>query len=708
MMSHPHEPQHEGSILNSARRLYGLRPTILTALVGLLLVAVLPIITYTYWQDRRAILDLSDTLIDQVSATTISTMTGRLWHAAKVAEMSSHFVQSHMDSLAENAELESYLIASLKVHPRVCNSFLADEQGSFLAIQRLPDGTIATEIIDRTVNPPSRTLKYRDSNGKVIKTETSIEVEFDPRARPWYQGAISSGKLHLTDMYVFFREKRPGITFSAPIMNSRGNAAGVIGLDVELDMVSSFLRTLKVGKTGIAFITDSNYKVLACTDFSQVVQWEGREPRLMRLDELGVDWLTTAYKGHVSSGAGKFTFEHKGKQFMGSITPFPEVFGNPWRMGVVVPEDDFLGSVKKTNRFALVLASVIFAIAIGLAIALGRSISRPIMYLSGAAEKIRNFELDHAIDIKPRIKEIHLLATALTSMQTGLRAFKRYVPAELVRQLIRTGEAARRGGKKSKLTFFFSDIAGFTPISEGMQPEALMIHISEYLDELTGIIMESSGTVDKYIGDAIMAFWGAPASDLAHAEHACDAALACQARIRELNKKWKGEGKAPLPTRIGIHTGEAIVGNIGSSERMNYTVIGDNVNLASRLEGANKLYGTGIIISQSVYEQVTDMFISRPLDLVAVKGKEQTIMIYELIGRKDDAPTEAVELCKSFAQAFELYLEQNWEGAIKILSNIQSTSPSDRPTSLYLQRCRNLQQNPPTSHWNGITYMNSK
>jgi len=708
-MSDQQDSHYESSEREASRILYGLRPIILIALVSLLLIAVMPIIAYTYWQDRKAILDLSDTLIDQVSETVIAIVTGRMWHTAKVAEMSSDFVKPHLDSLTENAELESYLIATLKVHPRVCNSYLADEHGNFLALQKLSDGTISTEIIDRTVSPPNKTLKYRDLTEKVVKRETSTQVEYDPRGRPWYQGAKESGKLHLTDMYIFFREKKPGITFSAPIMNGQGDIAGVVGLDVELGAVSNFLQTVKVGKTGIAFITDSNYMVLAWSDLSSVLRWEDGEPRLMHIEELGIDWLASAYKEHISSGAERFLFEHQGKKYMGSITPFPEIFDNPWKMGVVVPEDDFLGAIKKTSRVALIIASVILAIAIALAIALGRSISRPIMSLSGEAEKIRNFELDHAIDIKSRIKEMYLLTTALSSMQTGLRAFKRYVPAELVRQLIQTGEAARRGGKKSELTFFLSDIAGFTPISESMSPEALMVHISEYLDELTSIIMAKSGTVDKYIGDAIMAFWGAPVADIDHAAHACEAALACQEKIEELNTKWENEGKTPLPTRIGIHAGEAIVGNIGSSERINYTVIGDNVNLASRLEGANKVYGTQIIISRSVYEKVSDKFVVRPLDLIAVKGKEQSIMVYELVGRRDDGvPSEKMDMIQQFSRALDLYFKQDWDGAIEMFLDIQRRFPFDHVTTLYIKKCKQFQQDPPGADWNGITFMDSK
>jgi adenylate cyclase len=294
-------------------------------------------------------------------------------------------------------------------------------------------------------------------------------------------------------------------------------------------------------------------------------------------------------------------------------------------------------------------------------------------------------------------------------MKTGLRMFGRYVPAELVRQLVQTGEVACLGGKKKELTFFFSDIAGFTPISESISPESLMAHISEYLDELTNIIMAARGTIDKYIGDSIMAFWGAPIWDPDHAVRACNAALACQKRLTELNKKWEAEGKAALPTRIGIHTGEAIVGNVGSPDRMNYTVLGDNVNLASRLEGANKIYATRIIISESVYECVSELFLCRPLDLIAVRGKGEGIKIYELVEKKgDDVSTRTAALYQAFARALDKYERRDWDGALEIFSDIHREFPSDQPTLLYIERCKRFQQNPPEPGWTGVTHLNSK
>jgi adenylate cyclase len=221
--------------------------------------------------------------------------------------------------------------------------------------------------------------------------------------------------------------------------------------------------------------------------------------------------------------------------------------------------------------------------------------------------------------------------------------------------------------------------------------------------------MAHNGTIDKYTGDGIMAFWGAPVPNQHHAFSACKGTLACCAKVRELNKKWENEGEMPLPTRFGLHTGESIVGNMGSSERMNYSVLGDSVNLASRLEGANKTYGTEIIVSEKIFEMVSDVFLFRPLDIIAVKGRKKGIKVYELMAEKGDESARKEEAqCKDFTQGFKRYLERDWEGSISTFEEILKRFPSDRPTEIYLERCKAFRQSPPGADWDGVIHLDHK
>ena len=293
----------------------------------------------------------------------------------------------------------------------------------------------------------------------------------------------------------------------------------------------------------------------------------------------------------------------------------------------------------------------------------------------------------------------------------GLASLRPYVPAELVRQLIATGREAKLGGEKVLLAIMFTDIVGFTALSEIITAEELMLQLSTYLDRLTRIIEKEQGTVDKYIGDAIMAFWGAPREVENPALLACRAALSCSKAVADLNHQWRAEEKPAMPTCFGIHFGETIVGNVGSSQRMNYSIFGDNVNLASRLEGINRIYGTKIIVSQSVYEAVDKQMICRPLDIVAVKGKKKSIATHELPAAKDEDGAEALaSFCARFAEGIDEYRRQEWERALAVFEMLQEESPNDHPVKLYIKRCRNIIDGSVTvlPDWDGSVIMNAK
>jgi adenylate cyclase len=221
-------------------------------------------------------------------------------------------------------------------------------------------------------------------------------------------------------------------------------------------------------------------------------------------------------------------------------------------------------------------------------------------------------------------------------------------------------------------------------------------YLSEYLDELTKIILSCGGTVDKYIGDGIMAFWGAPLADEKHAEHAVRAAILCRRKLRELNARWAEEGKPLLHTRIGIHTGETVVGNLGSSERMNYSLLGDSVNLAARLEGVNKVYGTSVLVSEPTYERLGEGFVTRPIDYVVVKGKSRRVKVFEVMDLKDeDADPERVALAERCTEAFTLYRERAWEKCVALLEEVLENHTDDVPSARLLERCKDFIDNPP-------------
>ena len=245
-------------------------------------------------------------------------------------------------------------------------------------------------------------------------------------------------------------------------------------------------------------------------------------------------------------------------------------------------------------------------------------------------------------------------------------AFQHYVAPAVVDQMLERIDQLHLGGERKQLTALFSDIRGFTGIAEKMPPENLVRFLNEYLSAMTKIILDYEGTVDKYMGDAIMAFYGAPLEQADHAVRACQTAVEMITRLQELWQEWEARGLPPMHIGIGINSGDMSVGNMGSEERFDYTILGDNVNLASRLEGINKQYGTNIVISQFTWALVRDHpFMVRELDSVRVKGKHEPVMIYELIGYGQlDQQTEA--LLKTFHEGLDAYKNRQWDRAMAL------------------------------------------
>ena len=265
----------------------------------------------------------------------------------------------------------------------------------------------------------------------------------------------------------------------------------------------------------------------------------------------------------------------------------------------------------------------------------------------------------------------------------------------------------RPGGEVQNLTVMFSDIRDFTSLSEGLTPDDLVHLLNQYLSAMTDILFRNLGTLDKYIGDAIMAFWGSPYPQKDHAASACHCALEMTAALEELNRKWAQEGRRPIAIGIGLNTGPVNVGNMGSDKRLAWTVMGDNVNLASRLEGMTKQYRSRIIISESTYFDVAGQFVAREVDRIRVKGKKQPVVIYELLAPISQRNAYALLLAQ-YNAALDVYRAQNWNDAAGKFGEILAAYPEDGPTQVLLQRCLEFVEAPPDPAWDGVYIMKSK
>jgi len=290
-----------------------------------------------------------------------------------------------------------------------------------------------------------------------------------------------------------------------------------------------------------------------------------------------------------------------------------------------------------------------------------------------------------------------------------LHAFNHFLAPELVKRLAADPSVLQLGGTTRQVTVFFSDIAGFTTLSEQMSatPEKLVEILNKYLTVATAKVEANGGYVDKFIGDAVMAVWGAPLEDPQAEAHAVAAALDCQAALEVFNREviQAVYGMPPIGTRIGINSGKALVGNMGSATRLNYTVAGDIVNLAARLEGANKAYGSRIMIGEATAAALGDAYVLRLLDLLVVKGKMKPVKVFEVVGRAGEVSNEVMNRLGSYAAALDLYFARRFEEAEAAFAALAETDP---PSAIYRGRCAEFRKTPPADDWDGRYEMKTK
>ncbi len=716
----------------------------LTALVGG------SIIVYNYLFSAGALKAGAREYMREVGERVIEKTVAHLCPAPRLARLNSSLLKPG-ESGAYLDEFNRITLPQMRTFPQIALLYYGDERGNLWLVGRQADRTLSTQWIQRLEDSPqsrqalqkARDLPrqtpeqskrfqgliapylrthwwHRDQEGQVKGHEISDRYLFDPRWRPWYQKAREKKALSWTGPYIYTAtgtveaSGKPGITVSAPVFDSQQRLIGVVGVDIVLKEISEFLSTLAVGAHGQAFILTRKGRTVALADYQQVTVPDGDSLRFNHVSRIQDPAIARSFAIFGSLSADKraepdtlFAFEHQKTRYLGLYLPFPSEQLD-WVVGIVAPEDDFIGGLKEKLYLSLAGSLLGLLLALLLSFYFSKKITGPLDGLTRAACRIREFRVDQPVAVNSMFKEIDQMARAFQHMQSGLRSFAKYVPAELVRYLIQEGKEAVLGGEERTATVFFSDLADFTAISETLSPQKLVEHMSQYLGRMSDIIAAHQGTVDKYIGDAIMAFWNAPRPVPDHARQACLAALKCQEQLERLREQWEAHGLPRLHARIGISTGELIVGNMGTQNRLNYTVLGDTVNLASRLEGLGKLYGVGLVIGENTLAQAGEGLAVRCLDRVVVKGKTQSVLIYELVGEKDAISAEQAAFITAYEKALALYFDRQWDRAILAFGQALGKAPEDRAAKLMIGRCQRFKSAPPPQNWDGAYLIQQK
>jgi adenylate cyclase len=388
-------------------------------------------------------------------------------------------------------------------------------------------------------------------------------------------------------------------------------------------------------------------------------------------------------------------FEADGRTYVLSTFVLPGA--QDWRVGVLAPEDHYLGGWRRTRR-VLVTGSLLVVVAGAAALGAGlRSVRRSLGALLSTTARMREFDFA-PVPVRSPFRDLDQVLRDVEQAKTALRALGRYAPVDLVRELYRAGREPRLGGELREVTVLFTDLEGFTAAAESRPPDELARALGRYFETMTAAVHASGGIVDKYIGDAVMALWNVPSPRSDHAARACAAALAARDAARGLMASPEWGGLPPLRTRFGLHCGDALVGHFGAPDRMSYTALGDAVNLASRLEGQNRAYGTTILASQAVREAAGGAFAFRLVDVVAVKGRRQGVAVHELLGAAGEVSAEGKERARTYEAAFARYRARHFEEARDLFDRLDG----DAPARVLAERCRAFLAEPPAAEWSGV------
>src|SRR5215218_1619439 len=551
--------------------------------------------------------------------------------------------------------------------------------GSFFAGHKAGDGVI--EMLEITPDRKMRTDRYEFvGNDLQLKNSHVEDTNYSVTDQEWFRTAIETNDEHWATFTTHPKGERLAAAFAAPIDIDQ-KPAGVIAIIIELTRVSNFLSQLTVGKSAGAFILERNGKVVAAPDANanEAVALKTDHP----LFPVAVEAIQNASAYNPGEGEPFHTHvTREGKAYQAVITPisFPG-----WSLVTVMPESAFLGPVQMTIRNLLMGLAVLIVFAGLLSAWLAqRLIAAPLIKVVGEIRHVERFDLDRVQRHPSRLTEIENLSGAIGDMAQGLAAFRKYIPADLVRRLISDGQGARLGGAVRPMSVMFIDLAGFTGMSERLGDRIIPL-LSRYFDSVSAQVQQHGGTIDKFIGDAVMAFWGAPAPNPDHAADCCRAALACHRAVEQAG--LVDDNGQPVNIRIGINSGDMLVGNIGSEVRLNYTVIGDAVNIASRLESTNKVYGSTIIIGPETRRLAGKSIVVRELDRLAVYGRAGGLQIFELLAMADEA-AGAAEWVKSYETGLTAWRARDFAAAIASFEQAKQMRNDDAASSVMIERCR--------------------
>jgi len=669
-----------------------LRPSILTLFVLLTVPVFFTIIAVTYLSNDRIARSNAEELVERFRIEAVEDIRNVFDPIKSLVRSAAVVGDEQPDFYSDNRSLK-YFLSMLLHSEKIVSVYAGMADGSFRQARRI-DPTVeiqgkpppeGVKYAYRWIEPPQGSTPvdhyvFLDANKQEL-ARSDQATTYDPRTRFWYRLTAREDSLVITDPDVFAALGLIGFTVAAPF-HADGKVVGVAAIDLTLDGLSEYLAERKISPGTLSYILDHQGRVIANSEREKTYTNENGQVELQHITSLGTELPAIAFSSRPRQNETLFSFFHDGQQYVASISTLPPQFGKRWQLFIVTPLRDFTSTLERNNNRLLFFGLIAIALEILVIYFLSAVISSPLEKLALKIAKIQEFSTQNLPPLESPIREVAILAKAIDTLDTAIKSFAAFVPVSLVKQLLESDQKLELGGHSRFLTIFFSDLEAFSTLSEEIPAQDLLLRVSAYLELVTKIVNEEAGTIDKFIGDGVMAFWGAPALLEDHAWHACVAALRIQHGMKALNARWNEQELKPLNIRIGIHSDAVLVGNLGSRERMGYTVIGDGVNVAARLEGINKEFGTRICISHSVFKEAGERLCVRPIDDVTVKGRRAKIPIYELLGvfgvdPQFEPDPRTLRLCKLTRLAYEALAREEFALALERYHEVLAEFPED-------------------------------
>lgn len=680
-----------------------IRSSILSSF-AILLIAVCTIILWiNYNTSRNFLIQSAENIAEVANANMEYQLNSFLQPAQKSLTTSINLLKNNPITHTDLEHFHSFLYFMLQNSTNISSLGWVAPNGDFYLMSKMPNNKFSYKLfVPSHQNHFQYTETILDQFGHPITASKIYKTDYNAQSRPWYKKALQSKKQIISDVYLFYpalnQKQTFGVTVAEPAYNEKGEFLGIFMADIEMRALSAFLAKMTTTPNSKFFIFDKEENLVAAP---LLEHFEGT--KLLKIENLHIPWVQKSLKIYQEKKETLFLYNFQHKTYLALYDNNNPFSANEWfvTVAITLPINDLIGPLLEKLLLSIAVALVVLIMGLICVWFIANSIAKPITRLASEANLIKKLDLLFKIDLDSNIKEIFDMEKAFNAMKYSLESFARYVPIPLVRKLIASNELAHVEGEYKTVTFLFSDITGFTALSEELEPQQLMKYLSEYLAGMTQIISTHQGTLDKYIGDAIMAFWNAPLADPKHAWHACQSALLMLEKLQELNKYWAKNNLPQINIRIGVNTGNATVGNVGSEERLSYTAIGDSVNLSNRIQDLNKIYNTHILVSETTYQIVKNDFLFRLIDNVAVRGKNNGGLVYELLHANNQFGEKLNSYNAAFQTAFNCYQQGKWETAMRLFIELTSNHPQDQLLSIYIKRCQEFIAKPPIG-WTGV------